>query len=276
MNKPNVARYFKTVSRLVKKHSPEILTGLGIAGMITTTVLAVKATPKALQLIEEEKREQNNELLDNAHIEDKNAYNLVDSIKPIEVVKVAWKPYIPAALIGMASVACLIGANTVSVRRHAALYSAYKLSETALDEYKEKVVETIGEKKEKTIKDKVAKDKVDNNPVTNSEVIITGGGNSLFYEPISNQYFFSDIQTVRKVVNDLNYSMGFGSEMYVSLNQFYDAFNLKHTVFSDQAGWNIDDGQITPDFSAQITDDGRPCIVIDWYIQPKYDYQKIY
>ena len=46
--KLNVSKLCKDAKVMVSKRSPEILTGLGIAGMITTTVLAVKATPKAL------------------------------------------------------------------------------------------------------------------------------------------------------------------------------------------------------------------------------------
>ena len=42
----------------VKKHSPEILVGIGITGMIGSTILAVKATPKALQLLEDTEEEE--------------------------------------------------------------------------------------------------------------------------------------------------------------------------------------------------------------------------
>ena len=56
MDKSTVARLIKSAQTTLSKHSPEILTGIGIAGMVTTVVLAVKATPKALQLIEEKKR----------------------------------------------------------------------------------------------------------------------------------------------------------------------------------------------------------------------------
>ena len=65
MNKSNVTQLLKTAKKTLSKHSPEILTGIGIAGMITTTALAVKATPKALELIEMEKKHQNEELLQN-------------------------------------------------------------------------------------------------------------------------------------------------------------------------------------------------------------------
>lgn len=55
MPKQSLASIAKGVRTAMKKHSPEILTGIGIAGMITTTVMAVKATPKALILLEEKK-----------------------------------------------------------------------------------------------------------------------------------------------------------------------------------------------------------------------------
>ena len=48
--KTNVSKIMKDIKITMSKRSPEILTGLGIAGMITTTVLAVKATPKAIKL----------------------------------------------------------------------------------------------------------------------------------------------------------------------------------------------------------------------------------
>lgn len=275
MSKTDVTKYFKMVEQFAKKRSPEILTGIGIAGMITTTVLAVKATPKALQLIEEEKNRRTDKILeDMSPNEDENCWQVV-KLKPIEVAKVAWKPYIPAVLLGASSVACLIGANSVHARRQAALYSAYKLSETAFTEYRDKVLETVGEETEKEVRDKVAKDKVEKNPASKTEIYMTGKGESLFYDPISDRHFMSDIETIRKIVNDLNYAMGYGSEMYVSLSQLYDELGLKHTSISDNIGWNIRDGLIEPDFSSQI-DEGKPCIVLDWLKVPSYDFDSNY
>lgn len=267
MNKQDVTKYFTMTRRLVKKRSPEILTGLGIAGMVTTTVLAVKATPKALQLIEEEKERK---LVDgNDTVEN-------HSLKPIEVIKVTWKPYVPAALIGTASVACLIGANSVHARRHAALYSAYKLSETALTEYRDKVVETIGDKKEKKVRDEIAKDKVEQQPVTKTEIIMTGGGDSLFFDAISGRYFMSNIEFIRKTINDLNYGLGYSNEPYVSLSTLYDELGIPRNNISDEIGWNIKDGLIEPDFSTQLSDDGRPCIVLDFLKIPTYGFDDLY
>lgn len=144
MGVPNLSKAVKKVQMEMAKRSPEILTGIGIAGMITTTVLAVKATPKAIRMLEVER-----DLKKGA-----SDWNEDISLTPIEAVKATWKCYIPAVVTGTISIACLIGAGSVHTRRTAALATAYKLSETALSEYKEKVIETIGEKKSKSLKKK--------------------------------------------------------------------------------------------------------------------------
>lgn len=256
MAKPQVTKIFKNVRVFTSRHSPEILTGIGIAGMITTTVLAVRATPKALILLEEKKKLER-----------------TDELTALETVKTCWKPYAPAVATGVFSAACLIGANSVNASRNAALATAYKLSETALSEYKGKVIETLGEKKEKDIRDKIAKDRVDNNPASKTEVIITEKGNTLCYDACSGRYFRSDIDKIKKAVNELNRQMLL--DMYISLNEFYNELGLTGTNLGDQLGWNVEDGLIELDFSSQLSDDGTPCIVIDYLIAPKYDYCKL-
>lgn len=246
--------FFKAARNTASKHSPEILTGMGIAGMITTTVLAVKATPKALKLMDDAR------------------YDKEEDLTVPEKVKVTWKCYIPATLLGLASVGCLIGSNSVNLRRKAALATAYKLSETALAEYKEKVIETVGEEKAKDIRSAIAKDKMEKNPVTKSEVIITDKGESLFCDSISGRYFKSDMNTIEKAVNTINRRLL--NEMSVSLTEFYSEIGLSPTSLSEELGWNMNDGQIEIDFSSQITDDGRPCIYIEYEIAPRYDYHK--
>ena len=188
MNKPNLSKFFKSVKSNVSKHSPEILTGIGIAGMISTTILAVKATPRALDLI--------------AKAED--------------------------------------------------------------------------EKKEQAVREKVAQKKVDEKPASTSEVIVTGNGSVLFLEPVSQRYFTSDIETIRKIINDLNYRLTTGMEEYISLSSFYDEIGLSHTAISDDIGWNINrDGQIVIDMPATKTDKGEPCLMLDYHVEPRYDYTNL-
>jgi hypothetical protein len=256
MRKPNLANLMSNTRQFVSKRSPEILTGIGIAGMITTTVLAVRATPKALQLIEEKKND-----------------DWVDELSPLEVVKTAWKPYVPAAVTGVASVVCLIGASSVNAKRNAALATAYKLSETALSEYREKVIETIGEKKEKTVRDKVAEERVKKNPVSKSEVIVTNNGTTLCFDPISARYFKSSIDKIKRAENELNKQMLHDISGYVSLNDFYDELGLDHTSVGDDLGWNVD-RLIDISFSSQLNDNGEPSVVLDYLVAPKYDFYK--
>lgn len=274
MNKPNVTKFFKSLGAKAQKHSPEILIGVGVVSMASTVVLAVKATPKALELIEEEKANK----IQNATIEEAKEWDVNGEIpmKPLEVVKVAWKPYIPAAVSGVVSVACFIGANSVHAKRNAALATAYQLSTTAFNEYREKVVETIGEKKETAVRDKISKDKVDKNPVNDSVIIMTGKGNTLCYDSHSDRYFRSDIDKIKNAVLTLNEKMINGNEMYISLNEFYDEIGLKHTETGSVLGWRIDKGKIDIRYSAQITDDNEPCIVLDHLMPPEYGFDSMY
>lgn len=259
----NVKSFFKSMQMSISKHSPEILTGIGIAGMVVTTVMAVKATPKALALIEEAGYKKGS---DENPIEDMEYTPLT----AVETVKVAWKPYIPAAITCSLSIACILGARSMNAKRNAALATAYTLSETALREYKDKVVEALGEKKEQAIQDAVAKDRIDKKPVSSNEVIITEKGNTLCFDSISGRYFKSDIDSLKKAVNELNRQML--SDGYISLNDFYYEIGLSNTKIGDDLGWNSDRGLIDLNFSSQLAEDGTPCLVLNFSVAPKYDY----
>ena len=254
--KKEIAKSFLSLKTAIKKHSPEILTGIGITGMITTTVMAVRATPKALILIEERKEEIG-----------------AEKLEAMDMVKTTWACYIPAAITGTLSVACLIGASSVNARRNAALATAYTLSESALKDYQGKVIEMFGEKKNEAVKDAVAKDKVEKNPVVTREVIITEKGDTLCYDAISGRYFKSDIEKIKKAECELNRQML--DDMYVSLNDFYYEIGLDSVKLGDELGWNVDSGYIDLSFSSQLASDGTPCLVIDYSVAPRYDYRNL-
>lgn len=273
MNKQDVTKFIKNVKTGMKKRSPEILTGIGIAGMVTTTVLAVRATPKALRLIDDEKKDIFNHL-NQEDIPGNNVDYTDMSLKPIEVLKVAWKPYIPAAITGVASITCLIGASSVNAKHNAALVTAYQLSTTALNEYKAKVVETIGEKKEAKVREELDKDHLKNDPVSGKEIFITSTGNVRFYDAMASRRFTSDIDSLRKIENNLNKRMR--DEVYISLNDLYREIGLDEIPVGDELGWDIDKGYINMTFTPLIDDDGTPCIVMDYLVRPTYGYDRVY
>ena len=109
--------------RFIKRNASTILTCIGGAGVIATSVLAVKATPKALQMIDNAKEEKGEDL------------------SKWEIVKTAGPAYIPAVLVGASSIACIFGANVLNQRQQASLMSAYALLDNSYKEYKAKVIE---------------------------------------------------------------------------------------------------------------------------------------
>ena len=255
MDKSNITNIIKGIKASISRHSPEILTGIGIAGMVTTTILAVKATPKAIKLIEAEKQAKH-----------------VDALSPVDTVKTVWKCYIPAAMTGVSSIACLIGSNAINAKRNAALTTVYTLSEMARNEYKEKVIETIGEKKERTIKEKVDAERIKKDPVSKKEVIITEKGTTLCYDHVFGRYFKSDIDLINRAMNKINREIVIN--MYASLNDFYAELGLSPVEMGYDLGWNIDDGTIEIEPSSQLADDGTPCLVIDYSVSPKYNFSR--
>lgn len=258
MDKSTISNFFKAVQDGAVKNAPIILTSVGIIGMIGTTVMAVKATPKAVKLLEEKKKSEH-----------------CEKLPPMDVVKTTWKCYIPAAVTGVASTACLLKASSITTRRNAALVTAYNLSRSALSEYKEKVVETIGEKKERDIEEAIAKDKLERNPVCNNEVIITDRGTTLCYDGMFGRYFMSDRDSVKQAITEINRRIVAG-DMYASLNDFYDELNLSKIDIGDALGWNLDDGKIEIEFDTQLASNGVPCLVIRYNVPPKYDYNRYY
>lgn len=273
-----VPHFIKSTQRTVSKHSPMILTTVGIVGMATTVVLAVKATPKALEMIyDEEIKKIDQQVKDGVEPKD-----LHKQLTPIETVKAAWKPYVPAAITGVVSIGCFIGANSVNAKRNAALATACQLSATALSEYKEKVNETVDEETKKIIDDKVAKEKLKKNQVPAKEEkilqnqeLILDSAHHLCYDAGGNLYFRSDENKIRTAINRLNSRMN-GGEPYVSLNDLYSELDIRGTDVGELLGWNIyRDGIIEPEFSSQIASNGEPCIVLSYTVAPTYDYHKI-
>ncbi|NBJ87883.1 DUF6353 family protein [Acutalibacter sp. 1XD8-36] len=189
MAKINFSAIAKTFGRGLKERSPEILVGIGIVGMIGAAIMAVKATPKALEQIKETERETK------------------ESLTPKDTFKVTWRNYVPSVVTGTLSAACIIGANSIHLRRKAALSAACALSETALANFKSHAIERIGEKKVKEIADDVAKEQIGKNPVSDKEIIFTSKGNTLCYDPWCGRYFRGDIDYIRKAEYYLNQEM---------------------------------------------------------------------
>jgi hypothetical protein len=198
--------------------------------------------------------------------EDENFIYGSTPLPKMEVIKETWKCYIPAAIMGGVTITCIICANSINLKRNAALAGLYSLSETTLKEYQTKVAETIGKNKEQKIKDEIDKDRIEANPVDENKVIITGKGDVLCYDAISGRYFKSDIEHIRKAINDIGVRMLHGDD-FMSLNDVYSAIGLGDIGIGNDIGWAISDGVVEPRFSSQLAD-GIPCLVLDFIDRP--------
>lgn len=181
--------------------------------MIATAALAVKATPKALYLIEEAKEEKGDELT------------------KLEVVSVAWKPYIPAVATGASTLICIFGANILNQRNQAALASAYALLDNSYKEYKKKVVELHGEDGELQVRSEIAKDKFKEQDVQDED-----DGKKLFYDDYSQRYFRATSETVLRAEYEINRMLV--EDCYVSLNDLYDLLGLERVDYGEFVGWS--------------------------------------
>ena len=197
-------------SRLfLKRNASTILTIGGAAGVVATSITAVKATPKALRLIEEAKEEKGAELT------------------KFETVKVAGPAYIPSILLGASTIACIFGANILNQRQQAALISAYALVENSYKEYKTKVIELYGEEVDEKIRHEIIKDKY------NAEIVEVEGEKRLFFDYFSGRYFESTIEAVQKAEYELNKRLT--TQDYAYLNDWYIELGIDEI----DGGWNL-------------------------------------
>ena len=256
----------KKAEKLALDNSPAILTEIGVAGTLTTALLTGKATFRAAEILDKEVFERERRMWAKGQ---KVSYP-EPTLK--EKTFLVWKNYIPAVGTGAITVVCIIFANRIGTRRAAAVAAAYTISEKAFAEYKDKVVERLGMPKEQKIRDDVAQDRVDQNPVSKHDIIVSDGKEVLCYESFTGRYFKSDMETLKKGQNDLNYSIL--QDGYASLGDFYNKIDLPTTSYSEEVGWTSDK-LLELEFSTCLSDDGKPCISVNFRVTPVRDYYKL-
>lgn len=201
----------------VKRNSPTILTCVGAAGVVVTSILTAKAATKASSKIREAKEEKGEKLTVG------------------ETINIALPVYLPAILSGAATITCIFGANIFNKQKQASLVSAYGLLDQSYKEYKKKVEELYGEGADTKVRNEIAKSKY-----TGKEKRLTNDETVLFFDQYSNRYFWSTIQDVKDAEYHLN--RNFALRSYAELNEFYEFLGLEPTAFGAEVGWSMDAG----------------------------------
>ena len=258
-----IKNLFDKVLTFTKEHNPEILVGLGVAGMMTSTVLAVKATPKALDIME-----------------DKKADLGVTYLTRKEIAQATWKLYAPSIGVGLASAACIILGTSKSIKRNTALATVYALSESTLREYQTKAKEMFGEEKAAELDREVAKARVRKREVTTivetegSEYIHhTGNGDTLVYDTLSGRYFRSSMNSIESAVNSINKSLL--NDYIMTLNEFYNELGVPTIGAGSLIGWKSDKELLEVSFESDVDQNGNPYLVLSYKNRPipVYDYR---
>lgn len=239
----------------LKRNAPTILTCAGGVGVVATAVTAVKATPKAMRLLEAAEEVKGEELT------------------KLEKARIAGPIYIPSIAIGVSTIVCIFGANALNQRQQAAITSAYALVNNSYKEYKKKIEELYGEEANDIVVGAIAKDKYEDAdiPVEDEK--------ELFYDDFSGRYFRSTIEDVQQAEYQINRDLIMRD--YATLNEFYDWLELPHIDAGDTLGWstcmNFDYyWQTWIDFThSKITmEDGTECHVIRIVNEPLIDYEE--
>ena len=251
----------KSITGFLSKNSPTILTIMSAVGLVSTVVMAVKATPNAQDALYDAEEEKGKAT---------DCYDLTVS----ETVKVAGPYYIPAALMGGMTLACIFGAHYCSKKQREVLASSYILAQTTLQEYQRKVVVRIGVNKERDMRNEVRQAVADKqappaNYISDSkEAILTGHGNSLFYDIPSDTYFRSDIQFLRAQQNELNSRMISGYEPYLDYNDIRSAWGLPWFKLGSEM-IVTPERQLSLHFDPEMMENGEVRINLDYELYPK-------
>lgn len=226
----------------VQKNSPTLLFGAGVVGVVTTVVLASKATLQLNDIVED-----TSVLVNKINDLEHKDYSPEDKVKDKAIaytqsgLKIA-KLYAPAFAVGVVSIGCLTGSHQILTRRNVALSAAYAGAEKALRDYRGRVVESIGAEKESKIWQPVEMvDTIGEDGKKTKAPTITAKGGSpykvLFGEHNPNwndqaEYNQIFIQAQQNYANDLLRARG-----YVFLNDVHEMLGLERTKAGQIVGW---------------------------------------
>lgn len=266
MNKSNVLHKLCYRSGLyLKHHSSTILTCMGVAGVVGTAIMVAKASPKANKLL------------------DKATYEKGEELTKAEIIQTAGPVYIPAIVMGAATITCILGANVLNQKKQAALTSAYALIDSSYKEYRNKLKELYGEEADQKIRDAIAIEKAKDIRITseclcsNCDLAVdTDGERVLFYDEWTKRYFESTIEQVLSAEYHLNRNFTLGG--CCMLNMFYEFLGLEPTPEGEVIGWCVMDEFYWIDFNHRKVqlEDGMECYIIETMYEPSTEWQTYY
>ena len=249
--------YFKVEGK-ARKYSPEILAGVGVVGVVTSAVMACKATTKLNDILDESKEtiDKIKEVKEDPKYTEK--YSEEDAKKDLYItyvqagVKVA-KLYAPSVILGASSLTCLLASNNILRKRNAAISAAYMTVDKSFKEYRSRVAERFGEEVEKEIRYNIKAQEIetkvvdeDGNETTVVETVKAVDPNlysdyARFFDESCEawqrdpEYNLMFLRSQQQYCNDLLKSRG-----RLFLNEVYRMLGIPETKAGQVVGWVYD------------------------------------
>lgn len=266
-----VKQMAKVVMKFVDENLPLILTIAAECGLVATVVSAVHDAPKAKDAISETKDEKAKELQETS-----------DRVLVVENVKLnAWEyfkclapVYWRTAVCATGTGLCIFFAYHTQHKRYLAALGLLALREKDLEKYKNKVKELFGESKAEKVENELANDIIQMAPMEDENTFFTMYGNQLFYDTASHSWFRSNLNAVKKGINDFNAQLMHDKEASVDDLCYHYGFEQMAEAGLSRNIWTYDDNkenQLVPKFRFS----GHPvtqeaCTVITYDRLPVY------
>lgn len=244
------------VEQFVGDNATTLLTAGGVVGVVGTGVLAWRGGYKTAQAVDA-----------NTPAWDPAEPTVPTELPYSEKLKLSAPHVVPPVVTGSLTIGAIVLSHRMSGQKAAALAAAYGLSQKQLEEYKDKITEKLGVKKEQTMQDELAQERVNETPGHNQIVILEG--EVLCFDRPTGRYFRSTMEKINSAVNCTNQEIN--NHEYASASFFYEELGLPATTWTEEVGWNRD-RLLELSFSTVLSPDDKPCIAIDFKSLPKLDY----
>lgn len=247
----------------IVRNSPKLCAAVAVIGVGITAILAVEETPRAMQLIEERKAKTKK-----------------------EKVNAAWRCYIPAAASGVITITAIITGHSIHLQRYGELAVAYGFSQSMLRLYSEKIRKEYGEEREAELRAQAGAQLVKTVEPPQGKLIPLDTTSELDpHDKVNNclDYFGGrdchvSQNDIKRAVKEFNETV-MKKNGYGCMNDLYLCFHkpdeLPETGFGALLGWNYErDGEVVPMVTSDFDKYGNPCLVLDFYNPPQYDFEK--
>ncbi len=235
-------KVLKSLGTLCKEQLPTILSGVAVIGVFATGICAAKASLKAKEEVEQ--------------LENPSTIDKIKTVTPI---------YAPAIAIGGATVACILSANHISVKRYAALAGTCALAKSQLQEHKDKVLEMFGKEKATAVEQEIAKDQVTKKMagglICASDELVT------CKDLVTGMVFKSSMVRIQAAVNNVNALVLM--EGAAGLTDFYDELGEEHTPIMEGVRWHCDARipMMQVEFGAEVSEHGLPYLTFTYELE---------